>query len=101
MEIGDLDKAETYLRQSLDYDNQLASALLPMADISLMNGEYLRARAFLQRFEAQGVTNEESLMLGYHIETELGDETSASKYRAELQSRYPESLGADRAARQE
>lgn len=101
METGDLDKAETYLRQSLDYDNQLGSALLPMAEISLLNGEYLRARAFLQRFEAQGVMNEESLMLGYQIETRLGDTKSASKYRLELQSRYPESLEAERTIGQE
>jgi type IV pilus assembly protein PilF len=101
METGDLDKAETYLRQSLDYDNQLGSALLPMADLSFINGEYLKARAFLQRFQAQGIMNEESLALGYQIETQLGDEKSANKYRLELQKRYPEYVPADEPVRQE
>lgn len=101
MQRGDLDKAETFLRQSLEYDNQLGAALLPMANISYLNGEFLKARAFLQRFEAQGVMNEESLVLGYQIEKELGDEKSANKYRLELEQRYPDSAQAGRTARQE
>ncbi len=31
---GDLDKAEKFLRQSLEYDNRLPAALLPMASVS-------------------------------------------------------------------
>jgi type IV pilus assembly protein PilF len=97
---GDLDKAETFLRQSLEFDNQLGTSLLPMADISYRQGEYLRARAFLQRYEALGIMNEESLFLGYQIEKALGDEKSADKYRQELQKRFPNSVQAGRAAGQ-
>lgn len=101
LQRGDLDNAETFLRQSLKYDSQLGSALLPMAEVSYLQGDYLRARAFLQRFEALGAMDEKSLVLGYQIETKLGDQESAEKYRAELQKRYPNSTGAGRAARQE
>lgn len=98
---GDLDKAETFLRQSLEFDNQLGAALLSMADISYRQGEFLNARAFLQRYQALGVMNAESLFLGYQIETELGDKKSADKYRLELLKRYPDSIQAGRAAGQE
>ena len=101
LERGDLDKAETFLRQSLEFDNQLGASLMPMAQISYLRGEYLRARAFLQRYQALGVMNEESLFLGYQIETALGDRTSADKYRLELQNRYPNSTQAGRAASQD
>jgi type IV pilus assembly protein PilF len=101
LERGDMDKAETYLRQSLEYDNQLGSSLLPMAQISYAQGNYLRARAFLQRYQALGVMNEESLYLGYQIEKALGDEKSADKYRLELRNRYPDSIQAGRTASQE
>jgi type IV pilus assembly protein PilF len=101
MDRGDLDKAEAYLRQSLEYDSQLGSALLPMAEISLIQGSYLKARAFLQRYEALGVMDEESLVLGYRIETQLGDEESADKYRVMLQERYPNSRQAARNDSQE
>ena len=93
---GDLDKAETFLRQSLDYDPKLVEALLPMADVSYQQGSYLTARAFLQRYESLSEMNEESLLLGYDIEMELGDKESAERYRREFQERFPRSPQAGR-----
>lgn len=90
--LGDLDKAESFLRQSLEYDDKLGAALLPMAEVSYRQGSYLRARAFLQRFEAVGTPTPESLMLGYRIESQLGDEKSAERYRRELLERYPSAM---------
>lgn len=98
---GDLDKAEAFLRQSLEYDNKLGAALLPMAELSYRQESYLRARAFLQRFEAVSPTTQESLSLGYNIESRLGDQVSAERYRLELAERYPGALKAtDRASRE-
>lgn len=96
--LGDLDKAEAYLRQSLEYDDKNAPALLAMADVSYRRESYLRARAFLQRYEAVGTTNEESLLLGYRIETELKDSTSANRYRQEIFERFPDSSAAGQVA---
>ena len=45
-----------------------------MADVSFQKGSYLRARAFLQRYEAVR-WKQESLYLGYRIESALGDES--------------------------
>jgi type IV pilus assembly protein PilF len=98
---GDVDKAEIFLRQSLEYDSRLGTSLLPMAEVSYIQGEYLRARAFLQRFEATGVMDEESLYLGFRIESKLGDKKSAERYRIELLQRYPGSIQAGRTASQE
>jgi len=96
--LGDLDKAEAYLRQSLGYDDKNAAALLAMADVSYRRESYLRARAFLQRYESVGTTNEESLLLGYRIETELKDSTSANRYRQEIFERFPDSHAAGQVA---
>ena len=93
---GDLDKAESFLRQSLDYDDKNGAALLPMAEVSYRQGSYLRARAFLQRYEAVGPSTEESLLLGFRTESELGDQKSAERYRAELLQNYPGSIQAER-----
>lgn len=94
LSIGDLDKAESFLRQSLDYDGELGSALLPMAQLSYQKGSYLTARAFLQRYESVGTMSEESLSIGYRIERALGDEDMANRYRAQLRERYPNSTEA-------
>lgn len=98
LDRGDLDKAEAFLRQSLEYDGNYAPALLPMAELSFVQGNYLRARAFLQRYEAVGTLNEESLLLGYRIESKLGDTESANRYRAELLERFPGSSEAGQVA---
>lgn len=98
LDRGELDNAESYLRQSLEYDQRMAAALLPMAEVSYRKGSYLRARAFLQRFEAVSGNNEESLRLGAMIEAALGDEESAERYRRKLQEQYPGKMRAgDRA----
>ena len=101
LQLGDLDKAETYLRQSLEFNNEFAPSLLSMADVSLRQGSHLRARAFLQRYESIGTMNEESLLLGYEIESALGDSKSANRYRQEFIERFPNSPEAGRLASQE
>jgi len=101
LQLGDLDKAESYLRQSLEFNNEFAPALFSMADVSYQKGSYLRARAFLQRFEAVSVMNEESLLLGYRIESALGDSRSANRYRQAFIERFPNSPEASQMAGQE
>ena len=91
---GELDKAESYLRQSLEQDQRMASALLPMAEVSYQKKSYLRARAFLQRYESVGPDTEESLYLGFLIETALGDDRAAEQYRAKLYEEFPGSVQA-------
>lgn len=94
LDRGDLDKAERYLRQSLEYDGKYPAALLPMAEVSLRKEAYLPARGFLQRFEAVGEPSAESLYLGYRIETALGDAAAAAHYRSELLDGFPNSAEA-------
>lgn len=91
LQRGDLDKAEAFLRQSLQYDDKLAAALLPMAKLNFQQGDYLRARAFLQRYADVASMNAESLLLGFRIESKLGDEKSARRYRAALMELFPDS----------
>lgn len=99
---GDLDKAESFLRQSLARDDKLGAALLPMAEVSYRKESFLQARAFLQRYETVGPVSQESLSLGYRIEGRLGDEKAAERYRRELLERYPGSSKAGgRASREQ
>ena len=97
----DLDKADVFLRQSLKYNDKLPSALIAMAEVSYQKGNYLPARAFLQRFGSVGAWDEDSLLLGYRIESKLGDAESANRYRSELLSLFPDSSQARWATGQE
>lgn len=91
---GDLDKAEEYLRESLRIDARLSGSLLSMSEVSYQQGSYLRARAFLQRFEAVAPKSEQSLYLGLRIETELGDQEAVERYRKDLREQFPGSVQA-------
>jgi type IV pilus assembly protein PilF len=91
LESGNLNKAEQYLRQSLDYDQKFTDALLPMASVQFQMGDSFRARAFLQRFEQLGVENPQSLSLGWQIESSLGNTSAAEAYKQRLLNRFAES----------
>lgn len=91
LQNGILDKAENYLRQSLEYDAEFPDALLPMASVSQKKGAHLHARAFLQRYEATGAGSPAALALGIRIETSLGNRQAAEAYRERLLRDYPNS----------
>lgn len=91
LQLNKLDKAYTYLRKSLEYNANFADALFPLADINYRQEEFLKARAFLQRYEAVRPASPESLLLGYRIENQLGDRKSAEKYMSELRTQFPDS----------
>ncbi len=98
--MNDLDKAERYLRQSLEYNAEISSALLAMSSLNFRKGEYLNARAFLQRYESEEEPTAESFLLGYQIERALGDQTAAKNYQRQLLSQFPGSAQATQAREQ-
>jgi len=93
--LGELDKAEKYLRQSLEYDAEITESLIAMANLNFRNGNYLSARAFLQRYEAIAEPTAQSLLLGFRTENALGDTSAANQYRDDLLSQFPNSAEAE------
>ncbi len=89
-----LDKAEIYLREALKIDPQYREALAQMASISFRKTDYLRARAFLQRYDLQSNATAELLFIAARTERELGDLETARRYERRLKSEFPESVEA-------
>jgi len=100
-DAGQIEQAEIYLRQSLDFKPDYAPALYPMASVMHTRGDNLRARAFLQRFEALHPVSAESLLLAMKIEQALGDTASAEDYRRRLSNSFPRSAEAQSVEAQE
>lgn len=94
LNAGDLDKADRYLRQSIEYDENLPASLLALAKLNNQRQQHLNARAFMQRYEAVASHTEESLELAYRVERELGDEGAAERYRRLLVQQFPNSQAA-------
>jgi len=88
---GREDEAIDYLRQALSLDASNPDALYNLAEIYFEQGDAFRARAFLQRLEAQGFAEASAFLLGYRIETDLGNEQAAQRYAGLLERDFPSS----------
>ena len=87
-------QAEKYFRAALDSKSTYGDALLQMSNIKFQSGEYLLARAFMQRYLASNVPAADVLYLGYQIEDALGDEQERAQYSNRLLREYPQSAEA-------
>ncbi|MBN2700385.1 MAG: type IV pilus biogenesis/stability protein PilW [Methylohalobius sp. ZOD2] len=81
---GRPEEAERYLREALDLNPNAAPTLKAMTKLQTLQGRYLSARGFLQRYEAVAQPTQETLRLGYRIESALGDRQAAQAYRERL-----------------
>ncbi|GAB4180834.1 MAG: PilW family type IVa pilus biogenesis/stability lipoprotein TapF [Wenzhouxiangellaceae bacterium] len=89
LKIPDDDRAEQFFREALSRRPNFPDALYALAELNLRNQEHLRARAFLQRYEALQPETPETLLLGYRIERALGSEMDAELYAEKLKRQFP------------
>ena len=79
------------MREALQRKPGYGDALLPMANVLFARGDFLNARAFMQRYEAANPNNPEALLLGMQIELALGNKRGAEDYQRRLTSGFPRS----------
>lgn len=91
LQSGDVAGAETYFRAALRADSRFPLALLNMSQVSFDTGNYLAARAYMQRYEEVAKHNSRSLWLGIQIEEKLGDKDAVSSFAMLLKANYPDS----------
>jgi type IV pilus assembly protein PilF len=94
LQDNNLTKAEKYLRQSIEYNEQFIDSLMAMSGLKYRTDDYMSSRAFLQRYEAAGGMSAEGLLMGMQIERRLGDSRAAQEYENQLLRRYPDSVQA-------
>ncbi|MEE4185220.1 MAG: type IV pilus biogenesis/stability protein PilW [Gammaproteobacteria bacterium] len=92
----DLARAEGYLRKSIQLKPGFAPALYQMAEVAYRSGNFLQARAFLERCLAVSEPLPDTLWLGYRIESELGDAAAAQRFGDALAADFPASPQAGR-----
>lgn len=90
----DLARAEQYFRDALRDRPDYGEALLQLAVLKHRTGDFLQARAFLQRFLSGSKASPAILYLGIQIEKELGDERAATDYINQLLRDFPNSAEA-------
>ncbi|WP_295362896.1 type IV pilus biogenesis/stability protein PilW [Arenimonas sp.] len=85
-----LDRAEVPLRRGLELEPNNPLLLEQMARLQFRQGNFMGARAFFQRREAQGEVGAELLDLAVAIEEGAGDRAAAERYRARLRQAFPD-----------
>ncbi len=93
---SDRRRADSYLRKALELRPDGASALYQLANLYYADGDYLKARAFLQRYHTQAGYSPESLWLGLSIEDKLGNAPLRQEYTDLLLSKFADSDAARR-----
>ncbi|MGB5774094.1 MAG: type IV pilus biogenesis/stability protein PilW [Sedimenticolaceae bacterium] len=88
---GDMKAAEIDYRAALRTNPRFAPSLLAMAKISYTQGNFLSARAYLQRYAEVTPHNAESLWLGVLTEKQLGDQDQMATYSLKLRANFPDS----------
>lgn len=88
---NDFVMADEYLRRALRIEPDLPDALMNMSKLYFEQESYLKARAFMQRYEAATQHNAETLLLAYKIEIASNNSRTANTYKLMLESNYPES----------
>ena len=86
----DLAAAETYFRMALERNTNYAEALLQMCLLKFQQEEYLRSRAFLQRYLANNEASAAVLGLGWEIKSKLGDERARDEFFKQMMEEFPD-----------
>ncbi|MGD8742023.1 MAG: type IV pilus biogenesis/stability protein PilW [Granulosicoccaceae bacterium] len=86
-----LERAEQYFRSVLKQRPKQPQALFNMAKINFDQANYLRARAYLQRYLEVARHTAETLWLGIRVERILGDKNALASYSLLLKENFPDS----------
>ncbi len=96
MQKPDPAAAEKYFRDALTRRANYGEALIQMALLKHSTGDYLNARAFLQRYLGSNPPSSGVLYLGVQIEEKLGDERARTDYSDQILRNFPNSPEARR-----
>lgn len=88
---GDLAEADEFLRSALQIEPEFPDALVAMASLNIKQQNYLKARAFIQRYEDVASHDPASLLLAYQMEMAMGNQEAATGYRRALMTGFPDS----------
>jgi type IV pilus assembly protein PilF len=88
---NDIKGAEDYFRQALQSQPDYSPALQEMQRISYQNGQFMSARAFLERYLGVAKHTPETLWIAFQTERALGNSKNSEEYREQLISSFPAS----------
>ena len=95
LRAGQTARAEENLRRALQIDADNVAALGAMAQLRFNQGQYLDARAFMQRRLVAAPADRDALLLAAQIEDRMGDAAAAARYRQLISNNQSPQGGGD------
>jgi len=96
VDAGRPQEARQYLRQALEMEPRLPSALRELAQLEFRSGRTAEARSYLERYHARVKPNADTLLLATRVERRLGNHDRANEYGRKLLRNFPDSEEAQR-----
>lgn len=87
-DAGDLDAAAELFRAALARNPTFRDALQNMMELTFQSGNYLQARAFVQRFLAAHAPTAPVLLICVNVERALNDQDAANRCAGQLRSGF-------------
>ena len=91
MQLRDYRMAEDYLQKALRYGRNRSPALMHLANLRYVTGDYEDAREFLTSHHEQADPSAESLWLALRVSRKLKNEELEASYASQLRRRFPDS----------
>jgi len=91
--------AEKHLRKALEENPKMRSSLMAMGELGIKTRRYLKARAYMQRYQAITRPSASSLWVQIQAEKALGDQKHFLKLSTRLLDDFPESPEASKIKR--
>jgi type IV pilus assembly protein PilF len=88
-DAGEIDDAGESFRAALTRNPTFPDALTNLMDLTYQSGNYLQARAFVQRYLQAHAPTAPVLLLCFNVERQLNDATAAERCAAQLRSGFP------------
>jgi type IV pilus assembly protein PilF len=85
------EEGERYCRQAIEEDAQFGDPYYLLAEMFLAQGEAMRARAFLQRYQSVAQDTPATLKLCIDIEQKMGDTDTVAECLKQLRTSFPSS----------
>ncbi|WP_303638895.1 tetratricopeptide repeat protein [Stenotrophomonas tuberculopleuritidis] len=93
LDSGQLERAERDLRAALAQVPDNPVALESMAQLSFRRGQFMEARAFVERRIAAAPATRSVLQLASEIEARLGDQAASDRYLQRIRQEFPQDAG--------
>lgn len=91
LKAGDIASADDYFQKALRFSPDNAQAMLQLANISYLRGDFNGAHTRLGEVLRRVEPNAEALWLALRIERRLGDRAAEASYASQLRRRFPAS----------